>query len=551
MTVSNRPCNLLVLLNTLPFTNFWRFLFYLDGITVARLSSCCRALRHRICADASLWKRLYHAHFLAGPHAAKELDFLYWCARDHVLGNGLPTDAAHQLASLNWYDLYRRRVCIERNWRHGNATRSLLSLPPMADVDGWVVSYSCSTAVLLSGSLSTGSSPAKHIVSLECSPSSSSSPASSSPSSSSPNTSHSRSLSASYAVSAAPPAPVIALATVKQQQQQQSSPHGNTIAAGPTQTIMSDRFVVTLSACFMERKARLEVRDRRTFQLKHVRQLPYKSMLRSIAGQWALLSCTERQADDTETRQLIVLNLERQTKHVKRVRTEWASMCLQQTSSDSAVVYTTRLDTVNYEGIDWATYKFTSAGLARRLQRGHVTIDDGEAIEYLCAHPLDASRVLLETRSGDDNRQLLVHTVAASAVTDLAADMEEVAEEQVAALLLQHGIDYQTGDRLFVERHDEAMLHYCRRQRSHHSRQRVHWPNAVKIQHLIGNLCIMHEWQNDASIRVVLVDIGSGQTIRTLGPYNAYNASTYLATSAMMVDNQCNKVDIIDYSVVL
>ncbi|KAI8057781.1 hypothetical protein BDF22DRAFT_662351 [Syncephalis plumigaleata] len=521
MTVVSRQCDLLIFLNTLPFSNFWRFLLYLDGATVVRLSFCSRALRNRICADVSLWKRLYHAHFLAGPHAVKELDFLYWCARDYIQEEHRPINMVSLLQSLNWYDAYRRRVCIERNWRYGNSVKTTLSLPPASDTNGWIVSYSCSTAVLLNSNAATGS-PAKHIVGLECTA----------------KTSHLHSLNANYAVSASSPPKLISLGTTKEN-----------AATGPTQTIMSDRFVVMLSSCFIERKARLEVRDRKTFQLKYTGQLPYKAMLRSINGQWALLSCVERQADDMETRQLIVLDLEHQTKHVKRVRTEWASMCLQQTSDDAAIVYTTRIDTVNYEGIDWATYKFSATGPPKRLQRGHLAMD-GETIEYLCVHPLNATRVLLETKSCEDNRQLLIHSTTTSDTVDFDADMVEIPEEQVAANLLLQGISYQAGDQLFVHRDDNstAQLKKNKNKNKRCKDECVYWPNAIKIQHLIGSLCIMHEWQSDASIRVVLVDIHLGEILRVLDPYNAYRANSYLMTSTMAIDNQSNKVTVIDYA---
>ncbi|KAI9594468.1 hypothetical protein BDF19DRAFT_444921 [Syncephalis fuscata] len=471
MMVSNRSSNLLILLNTLPFSNFWRFLLYLDGATVMQLSSTISR------------------PLLAGPHAVRELDFLYWCARDHYHGEHMPTDPAVLLQALDWYDTYRRRVCTERNWRHNDSTSTILPLPKAFDASGWIISYKSATAILLNSNKASCSST-QHVVGLECTA----------------NTSHLHPLNACCTASTTPPP--------------------------------ADRFVVTVSSCSAERRARLEIRDRKTFQLKHTGQLPYKSMLRSINGQWALLSCTEMQADGTEARQLIVLDLERQVRHTKRVRTEWASMCIQQANSKMAVIYATRLDTVNYEGIDWATYKFSSKGSIKRLRRGYLKVD-GDMIEYLCAHPLDATSVLLETKGYEDNRQLIIHTVTDVEEADFELDMIEVPEKQVAATLLNHGIGYQSGDQLFIQRQDKPL--------PLSNNRHAYWPDAIKMQHVIGDLCIMHEWQNNGGIRVVLVDTKSGQIIRPLTSYNPSNSCSFLMTSMMTIDNKTNKAEIIDY----
>jgi hypothetical protein len=123
--------------------------------------------------------------------------------------------------------------------------------------------------------------------------------------------------------------------------------------------------------------------------------------------------------------------------------------------------------------------------------------------------------------------------------------MVEVPEDQVAVTLLLQGISYQTGDQLFIHQDDNSTMY---RKKKNKNSKYIYWPNAIKIQHLIGSLCIMHEWQRDSSIRIVLVDIHLGQILRVLDSYNSYHINAYLMTSTMIIDNQSNKVKVIDYT---
>jgi hypothetical protein len=116
MPLSNDDNKLVILLSILPFQGHGRFFVYLGDTVLMRLCGCCRSLRNMIVTGNSFRRQLYRDKFLHGPHDGKELDFVYWCARTGSLINTLPSAITSDvLGILNWFDTYRRRICMEHN----------------------------------------------------------------------------------------------------------------------------------------------------------------------------------------------------------------------------------------------------------------------------------------------------------------------------------------------------------------------------------------------------------------------------------------------------
>jgi hypothetical protein len=143
------PTSMLVTtLQMLPAHEVRCFIKYLERYTIVRLSACCCLLRSTLCSDNFLWRQFYHTEFITGLYTVKELEFVRWCGR-----TGSSADSSDILNTLNWYDVCRRRVCTQHNWRYGNTKRITLPLPDRKDISGWWTSNKYITAVGITDSL--------------------------------------------------------------------------------------------------------------------------------------------------------------------------------------------------------------------------------------------------------------------------------------------------------------------------------------------------------------------------------------------------------------
>jgi hypothetical protein len=74
-------------------------------------------LKDRITKDIANWEKLYKHDFLSDTHVKDELNCVFWCTR---MSENKPTKStirSELLASVDWYNTYRRRVTTENNWR--------------------------------------------------------------------------------------------------------------------------------------------------------------------------------------------------------------------------------------------------------------------------------------------------------------------------------------------------------------------------------------------------------------------------------------------------
>jgi hypothetical protein len=94
------------------------------------LSACCRTLRVFILSDKQLWRVLYVKKFLSGAQYNREYEFILWCIRTNQESPTSPTRRMDILKNVDWYDVCRRRITTESNWRNDYSNIAYVDLKP-------------------------------------------------------------------------------------------------------------------------------------------------------------------------------------------------------------------------------------------------------------------------------------------------------------------------------------------------------------------------------------------------------------------------------------
>jgi hypothetical protein len=466
-----------------------------------------------------LWKQIYYYHFLTGLNAAKEFNFLYWCARNSLARVDPSVKSTDLLASIDWYTTYRRRICTESNWRRGRAKCTTISLPSCTKWQNWIIINQCATAILLKHSFVNGggganggnnSSPSI-VAGLESTPYS---------------TGIAQPIDVRNGPSTISFEPVLI--------QLGSASRGLTIPF--VTTMMSDLFILTISHRPRIHKE-IKVWYRQTYEFKLSRLFSFEHRLKVVGGKWAVLLNKVYTSDDTSYDQVIVWDIEEDVQHMEDSKHIWDSACILQSSSSAVTVYTVNKDTEHPELITWALYRFSMHEPPRQLARKCFTTEL-DFRGYIVPFPLDASRVLLEDNDTLGDRRLLIHNVWSDTPSNLELDVVEIPEEHVATALLSQGSEANPNDRLLVEQHQQLTYN-----------ENIRWSNAIECQHIIGDLCVIYEKQNDDSILIALVDNRTGEFLRYINKYSSIYYNAFLMTSAITIDNDKGELYIANYGV--
>ncbi|KAI7899888.1 WD40-repeat-containing domain protein [Cokeromyces recurvatus] len=101
-------------LSNLPYEILFRILFYLDYISVQKLSRTCRSL-YSICHDNELWRQLLYADFRSVPPPLTTMALVVRKKKNNVM-TGLPTNLK----------LYQNHLKLGRRWLTGKVTTRFL-----------------------------------------------------------------------------------------------------------------------------------------------------------------------------------------------------------------------------------------------------------------------------------------------------------------------------------------------------------------------------------------------------------------------------------------
>jgi hypothetical protein len=301
-----------------------------------------------------------------------------------------------------------------------------------------------------------------------------------------------------------------------------------------TETLMSERFVVTAVEDFIRYSTTMEIWDRKTLELRHSQPIPYNSSLESINGQWVLLSACPSTGVVEKT--CTVWDLESGTRcygHIDvQESREW---CIHKVDEKHAIVYTTTNKPDDAGIFEWALYQFSLDEPVKQLKKGRLQTNV-EANLYWRIKPLDNLHVVYTNGDRDtwnENKQTIIHTIPYGQGSQQTTTLVKVPKEHVIGALL--GLDYSIACDFKLHASNDI----------DHSKI-IHWPNATKCQHVIGNLCIITERHDDYKIRHALVDISTGQLVRYLEPIDKY-LHMFTMTAILSLNMEKTKVQVIDY----
>ncbi|KAI9594473.1 hypothetical protein BDF19DRAFT_444948 [Syncephalis fuscata] len=499
-TAEIRP-NFVHVATTLTSYDFRSTVANLSTAALIQLSLCCRALRNKICEDHTLWQRLYRKQFLNNSLVRKERDFLYWCARNYCNNNDTSANPSVLLNSINWYKIYCQRTGIEYNWRHGHSKQTDTLLPGPVLVKNWNIDKDCATAFLLvDNNTKLDRQYFSFALVVETTPFISN-----------------NHFSSNNATSPTPSC----LSLV-----QLESPN-EAMKLHQTNIVLSNEYAIS-TICYSNLSSnKMNIYNRSLLELQRSNEIPKGFSIKSTMGQWVLLYRFYSRECWAQTN-IIVWDLKRNGHYNKSIDGDWPIICFQYTDEDVAIVYIANRGLYTSNDIQWTLHQFSAHKPVRELKKG-TFCPLTRNTQYCMATPLGLSHILVATIH--NKRRILIHSVASNEDTAPVLDTFQVPSNQVASVLLSHGIDYQKHDILWMQQEVDPI---CYRQFA--------WPNAVKCQHIIGSIC-------NGNTRITLIDIRTGEAIRQLGVYSGKYMLDFIMPSMTIVNETNNKMKIINYGI--
>ncbi|KAI9598247.1 hypothetical protein BDF19DRAFT_431817 [Syncephalis fuscata] len=485
--VKQLPTNrLLNLVNHLPHNDFYRFILYI-GTSVLRLSLSCRLWRGKIIDNPSLWRYLYYHQFLIQAHRVKEWDFVYWCARNGFPIDQTPIESSALLDSLNWYDVYRRRVTTEQNWRHGHLRHSVLSLPRVNTYVDYYATMICATAVLF---------PAWY------------------------KTSDGKTQNGTTIMETVPFSADISHTTVQniaEAKSTQAMKFLNSYGSLYQQVYLNDRFIIVIQG--YDQHTEMEIYTRSDYRKRHTARLPFNSQFVSINGHWALFSYKIK-AVDNATR-LIVWDLESNQEHSKIFDTRLNSMCIYEATHDAVIIYTLNITDYEHGIIRWALYRFSQNGPEKQLNEGQLqlNVELVPVLDYIDTLSTEFSRIRLGVNIKGYNRMVFIHTILLTRNMDIGSDYLQRISRQVTSIAHENKFYCQ----LLTERDSKLVFN-----------DRLDWSAVTQYRHIIGNLFLITELQ-DVGLRHILIDINNGEIIRQIDGHDIDNHTSFLMTGIITI----------------
>jgi hypothetical protein len=394
---------------------------------------------------------------------------------------------------LNWFNTYRQRVCTERNWRNGNSKHTVISLPYSNDFESWYETVGFTTAVKIQHRTAEGSGITKEFAIVE-------------------PTGHSPIAHPSSNDTPHTPQPSI-LVELKLPNR-----------CFYTETQMSDRFVVTLIAHFGSDISTMEIRNRGTLELRRSRPTPYHLRLKSVKGKWALLFTYHPSLGYSYRYRYAIWDLESGLECPGHIDYPKNAVCIHNVNEEYAIIHTIATNPDENGIFEWILYQFSLNEPVKQLRRGSLQIGVEESrITHI--HSLDSLRILYNICSHRGySYERIIHTIphdeeSSQTTTNCTIQSKHTVAPSLGLDHLNEDIDYSIS---------------------------IYWPNGIKCQHIIGNLCIITENKDD-KYRYALVDISTRQLVRYLEATNEAETYAFLMTAIISLDRVNNEIQVIDY----
>ncbi|KAI9598804.1 hypothetical protein BDF19DRAFT_431457 [Syncephalis fuscata] len=472
---------LLKLASYLPPQDFDRFMFYLEDAMI-ELSSTCRLLNEKIKSISILWQHYYCRHFLTGPYKAKEWDFVYCCARDRFSANDVPIESAKLLDRLDWYDVYRRRIITEHNWRHGYSRTIDISRFDIA-YNNLATSWNLNgTAILFpiafNGSDSDedekeyndydyGNEEDQRIAIIESGVFA-------------PDMQDNK----SSAIPGIHSDPLLSIIDVDN-------------SYSRPKAMLSDRFFI--SSYVSASSTIVNVYARKSYKLWYTINLPYNSCCVAVSGQW-LLVLSNNEPLNKATR-LLVYDLENNQKQVKVLDNALHHACIYDATCHSAVIYTAKILNRNNGVIEWTLYQFSNNTSIQQLHRGQFKLNT--LINYINILSNEFSYITIDANYGKA-RLRLCHTVLLNKNKKVQLDQVQKVSSNVMAIKSRYESEYLLYSQVLEEREGELV----------HS-NKLDWSDIIEYRHIIGS-CFVIKQRQTINPQYLLVDMSNGEIIRQM-----------------------------------
>ncbi|RKP24825.1 hypothetical protein SYNPS1DRAFT_29425 [Syncephalis pseudoplumigaleata] len=374
-SIRDSPRTPVDLLATLPYYERDYLLSLLGHTGLMRLSACCRSWRSIICDDTALWKGQYKRAFLSGAYRDKEWEFVLWCLRTDAGDGSAPIRRADLLGKdIDWYNVYRRRVTTENNWRHDRA--STIEMDAVIERDQHMADYRYSvhstsaTGAVVSLQHASNATQCPRYYSLEFS--------------SQPSCTHAAGANEEHSLFAAPNATLLDDISDVERQKFRS------ITVG-------DHYMFARHGLDDELQHTITIRARGHNSMLDTISIAGECVISGVSGKWAL--ATRRLDDQYEDDVYIgkIIDLERAIKHTPSFGGLWNAACIYEADDDSVVVYTARMeDGEKAHRLDWVLHRLSGDdGALEQFRTGWLYLPDLGYTELNDAHAMSNAQVVI------------------------------------------------------------------------------------------------------------------------------------------------------------
>ncbi|KAI9591631.1 hypothetical protein BDF19DRAFT_426130 [Syncephalis fuscata] len=514
---------LIAVLTALPSSDYWQFLLYLNGSTVARLSACCHLLKEKIRTDSLLWQYLYHNQFLNNELKVKEMDFVYWCTRSSPNTQNVPN--SNKSSVIDWYDVYRRRIITEQNWRYGRGQRTVIPLPEPDKYKQWSIGNNSATGMILYGhaygnNLQRG--PA--VVVIEGTPI--------------------NNIATNLKTSAINDSSNMTLRPTLKRLESNELKDSNKNCI----TLMSNQYIVTVISCFYSSTVYMEIRERGSLNLKSTIHLPYRSSIQMIKGRWAMFIYREMTYNEAHSAKLMVWDIERGMACPGSIDDLGNTRSFHQVNEETAYVYVAKCDSATPTTIHWMYYVFSATESVRLVKQSSFQTSQ-RIVACLADFTFDSTRALIKTLNSTHQHQFFLHSIAADTQQQQQLSELLIPKNNAAIELVLRDISSDTSEMQSIVQLSDAsennvdMDNYVGCQ----TYEEIDRWSSSRCLHLIGQLCVFIELCTSGLKRATLVDVKTNASVRFYSPYATNNDCAFLMTSFICLVPNRNELVIVDY----
>ncbi|KAI9596950.1 hypothetical protein BDF19DRAFT_437291 [Syncephalis fuscata] len=515
---------LLAVVYQLPPTKLTQLILHVGFTATIQLSLSCRTLKEKIQGDVILWQCLYQDRFLNGLRRVKEWDFVYWCARDQFLADNMPIESTALLEKLDWYDVYRRRITTEQNWRSGHSKRIVFSYPCGWKYKRISLKQLSANAVLLSNLYKGNDDESGHNSIVENNDDLS-------------NNAMPKKVKSRFQVNILGTTPiplVINQNDIKDTAESEMIPTIKSIdfydKLRDGSYGLTDRFAIVIST---ELDAKLmRVYTRNDFKLRYTSELPSDFVLEAVNGQWAVFS--RKDWVKRKTLQVIAYDLEKNKQYVNEFKKTMSAICIYEATRSYVTIYAMFNDDYNCK-LQWSLHRVSQDGLMQKLQQGEYEI--GYRSNRVFTTTSEFSHIKVSTNPQGYDIFPHLHTLSLTKKDEIELDE-------------MHGIP------LSVEEKEMRGVIYSELLKKKDSDHEVlvfnngfDWSSVVKYQHIIGNLFFVFQ-KNNENLDQLLVDMSCGKVIRKIDAVNIKHIFYILMTGIIIIDENSLTIETVNYGAI-